>query len=577
MNLRRFFMHITLGAAALSPGLIAFAQQNSGTYSDGTSTAKRALDESQQFPQADDAAQQIDAYDPNPSFPVTRETAENPGVLDSQGRQQATYGDLVVSTNRQPRYNPDEIKALVGPSIRVSNDPQTYLGGVDASGQPISCQPVPFGGATPTTYETSCNTGAAVAQTSSICTMPLRVAVTNTNSYQYFCTSDAFDEGGGGCSAFSEGFLSGACRITNRRVVRPCLVRERSGFCPEPGEPYTINTVVCNAEVSGKTPVRVIPGTPVVTETRDTSACTSIEQSGSCSVTEETCLDPTPTTRVIDGVSITRSCWNMSRSYNCDVVTRGNSDCQSLESNPLCRYDRTECLDAQPANGSCNVEDRIYTCSASATSQGSSTAYVCADGIYCVNGECQQVEAQPSNDFPKAVAALNSVSQAGQDFDPNNVSIFTGKDMRCSKPVFGITNCCNGGSGIPLIGACSNDERLLAKAVDNGLTHRVGSYCSKSFLGICSSRRTTYCVFQSKLGRLIQEQGRPQLNLSWGKPKEPVCRGITPDEFSRLDLSKFNFSEVIDDMASLATIPNEAQALADLQAKIRAYYTNPVR
>ncbi|MDE2441758.1 MAG: conjugal transfer protein TraN, partial [Betaproteobacteria bacterium] len=81
---------------------------------------------------------------------------------------------------------------------------------------------------------------------------------------------------------------------------------------------------------------------------------------------------------------------------------------------------------------------------------------------------------------------------------------------------------------------------------------------------------------QSKLGRIIQEQGRQQLGIGWGTPKAPQCQGLTPDQFAALDMSKFDFSEVINDLQSLVTIPNEAQQLTDLQAKIQAYYAaNP--
>src|SRR3546814_3157268 len=78
-----------------------------------------------------------------------------------------------------------------------------------------------------------------------------------------------------------------------------------------------------------------------------------------------------------------------------------------------------------------------------------------------------------------------------------------------------------------------------------GLCVSIGSYCSSSFLGVCQTKRKAYCCFESKLTRILQEQGRPQINKQWGKPKEGQCAGFTVDEFSRLDLSKKDFrSEV---------------------------------
>lgn len=573
-----FLAFLLLLLCLVVPAFVAFAQQsqNTGAYKDGVETAKAASQNSQSLPSTDEAFQDIQVYTEDPGM-ISRDAAEDPGVLTTQGAQQASYGDLVISNNRQPKYDPNELKALIGPSNIVAKDPQTYLGGTDADGNPITCQPVPFGGGTPTTYETSCNAGAAVTDVVSLCTIPLRVEVVNNNTYRYSCsTSTGGVEDDDTCTAFFDPREQGVCTVTNRRFINTCPGERNGRLCTDPVR-TVILTLSCTAPVEGETAISVVQAPPTITETRDESACASLSSSSTCQNISEVCTDPLPSTRVINGISVTRSCWNLERSYNCSTVTGGNSDCQSLDQNPLCRYDRTECLDENPTSGSCLVEDRIYTCTSSAATQGSTTAYVCADGIYCVNGECQTVEAEPSADFPKAVAALNSISQAGKELNTDTITIFNGADQRCSKPVFGLTNCCNGGSGIPLIGSCTPEEQQLSKAVDAGLTHRVGSYCSKSFLGVCTSRKTTYCVFQSKLGRLIQEQGRPQIGLSWGTPKAPVCRGLSPDEFSRLDLSKFDFSEVIDDLAAVATIPNETEALSDLQARIRAYYSQPVR
>src|SRR3546814_19770346 len=77
---------------------------------------------------------------------------------------------------------------------------------------------------------------------------------------------------------------------------------------------------------------------------------------------------------------------------------------------------------------------------------------------------------------------------------------------------------------------------------------------------VCSSDLGE-CCFNTKLGRIIQEQGRPQLkafngNL-WGTAKKPMCRGFTPEEFQALDFSKIDLSEYYADI--------EARAQSDIQ------------
>ncbi len=56
--------------------------------------------------------------------------------------------------------------------------------------------------------------------------------------------------------------------------------------------------------------------------------------------------------------------------------------------------------------------------------------------------------------------------------------------------------------------SCSSDEKALGKAKEKKLTVYVGEYCSKKVLGVCLEKKRGYCQFDSKLARIVQEQGR---------------------------------------------------------------------
>lgn len=73
----------------------------------------------------------------------------------------------------------------------------------------------------------------------------------------------------------------------------------------------------------------------------------------------------------------------------------------------------------------------------------------------------------------------------------------------------------------------------------------VGEYCSKKLpiIRVCIEWKKSYCCYNSRLARIISEQGRPMLGKSYGSPQGPDCSGFTPDEFSRLDFSRMNLSE----------------------------------
>jgi conjugal transfer mating pair stabilization protein TraN len=137
--------------------------------------------------------------------------------------------------------------------------------------------------------------------------------------------------------------------------------------------------------------------------------------------------------------------------------------------------------------------------------------------------------------------------------------------------VFGLANCC-GGNGIPLIGVCSSAEKLLDQKIDKGLCHFIGTFCGKSILGVCTSKRKSYCCYQSKLTRIIQEGGHAQLALGFGTPKRADCAGFTIEQFASLDLSKIDFTEIYNELLEAVKLPDEAQTLVDIQKKITDFY-----
>jgi len=101
--------------------------------------------------------------------------------------------------------------------------------------------------------------------------------------------------------------------------------------------------------------------------------------------------------------------------------------------------------------------------------------------------------------------------------------------------------------------------------------------CSDKFLGVCLTKRKAYCCFESKLSRILQEQGRAQLPKPWDEPKEEQCEGFTLDEFAQLDLSQMDFSEVYAEFTEAARLPDELETSVLIQQKIEDYYarSNP--
>ena len=101
-----------------------------------------------------------------------------------------------------------------------------------------------------------------------------------------------------------------------------------------------------------------------------------------------------------------------------------------------------------------------------------------------------------------------------------------------------------------LMSACDPMSVETAMESASGMCHKVGEYCKKEWLGDCVQVAASFCCFNSKMGRIIHEQGREQLETfdGWGDPSSPDCRGFTPEEFRALDFSRIDMSEYYEDL-----------------------------
>ncbi|WP_375154531.1 conjugal transfer protein TraN [Novosphingobium sp. HR1a] len=122
-----------------------------------------------------------------------------------------------------------------------------------------------------------------------------------------------------------------------------------------------------------------------------------------------------------------------------------------------------------------------------------------------------------------------------------------------------------------LLQGCDQEDMEVGMLRGSGMCHEVGSYCSSKILGVCVQKARGHCCFNTKLGRIIQEQGRPQLRSfsekGWGTAKKPYCRGFTPEEFQALDFSRMDLSEYYEEIEARA----EAEIQIDMKDKIDAY------
>jgi len=107
--------------------------------------------------------------------------------------------------------------------------------------------------------------------------------------------------------------------------------------------------------------------------------------------------------------------------------------------------------------------------------------------------------------------------------------------------------------------SCNENEGKLAMKEGAGLCHSIGSYCSSCIrvFGYCVScieNTTGKCCFNSKLARIINEQGRQQFGKGWGSAEGPECSGFSIAQLQSMDFSRMDLTEFY--ASIVPTLPN---------------------
>ncbi|EFU8472448.1 type-F conjugative transfer system mating-pair stabilization protein TraN [Salmonella enterica] len=313
-------------------------------------------------------------------------------------------------------------------------------------------------------------------------------------------------------------------------------------------------------------------GTKVwVPQTTWTESC-GFDKKTALSSAGSTCTEPGGTRTVtVDGkeYSQTNSCWAYSDSYVTGTSSRGN--CGSLMDNPACTLSSHSCTTTE--SGVCTHQSETWQCQTTHSSSG----LVCGGEYICKSGDCDETNGAGDSGFDTAVAKLAGLASAAEDAKEANsqieVKAFTGKSMRCRKAFAGFSNCCkdSGWGQDTGLAACDDDEKALGKAKAKKITVSVGERCDKKVLGACIQKSQVYCVFDGKLARIIQEQGRrDQLGVKFGSGDSPNCRGITVPELQSIDFDKINFSDFYEDLMKNQKIPDTSTQVQQIKDRIAA-------
>lgn len=343
-----------------------------------------------------------------------------------------------------------------------------------------------------------------------------------------------------------------------------CILQD-SGTCIKYESGYTCDSQFAVTE--GITLIDTIK--EISNEYIDSSACDIYADNSQCVFEESNCIDD-QAEKIIDGLSVTKECWKYEDSYECksDSFT---DNCAQYDAS--CVFQSKTCLVQN--DGECSHYERIYQCQEEGSHVDNNTL-ICGTQTYCINGECADATYEGESELASSIAQLKVATEAGNELDKDNLSIFPGQQMSCDKAAFGYNACCsNDGIGQDLgLASCKPEEKMLIERRKAKQCRYIGSYCAKKKLWTCLEKRSAYCCFDSKISRIVHEQGRPQIDMVWGAAESPNCTGLTPDELSRIDFDEVDLSELYEDFSDVMVDSEDEKQNELIERRVRDAYSN---
>ncbi len=378
-------------------------------------------------------------------------------------------------------------------------------------------------------------------QTTSVCTSTAEIVVTKTQ--QHRCESRGRPFGGdswlGGHDTRCHDSLAAAdyCNMTSDVCEVEFFVwclRRVSRFVCSSDEPMT---------VTGNPVGPVIVNDPIITWSE---TCEDGFSSMLCGFPETTCTSG-PSVEVVNDELVPMACTEEQTEWTC-ASTEYMSNCGPLETDPGCSLTNSVCY-AMDEDGECGAFEQTYQCGSPDSQAFDAT---CEAVNVTVGGVTQSIPHNTSDDIGVALVGIETLNTLTTEFKHDmsiadrllgnvegdfNVQYFSATARRCRVGILGTINCCrDSGWALGVIAECNEDEVALYGALQAGTAVYMNTYCSERLLFVCAQRKRRYCTYNSRIARIISEQGQRQLYGSFS------CRSMTQEELDAIDWNRIDFS-----------------------------------
>jgi conjugal transfer mating pair stabilization protein TraN len=206
------------------------------------------------------------------------------------------------------------------------------------------------------------------------------------------------------------------------------------------------------------------PLTTVTTTDRWDDQCPALAAGGRCTVSTAAACTDGPATKVIDGVAITRDCWEYTSTLSCTSAAPADQ-CAPLVA-AGCTPGASVCKQTHAATGLCEVYEDSYRCPVPAQTVSSTSN--CPSNVFCLDGNCYNIGSPNDPDFARSMSMLEAGREAGVYLDSDRMQVFKGEENRCRDRLF--KNCCysdGAGAGMTNQSVFGTGSRLVYDALMN--------------------------------------------------------------------------------------------------------------
>lgn len=332
------------------------------------------------------------------------------------------------------------------------------------------------------------------------------------------------------------------------QISGTCITTEQDGQCSEHVDQFR-----CGHLLNTVSEIKHLDSEyTIVKDELNTKECVPHEISEECQEISNTCVEGAET-RNINGKDIFKDCWKYEKSYSC-FVGSSISDCDDYKNK--CIFVSQKCLTSNK-NGTCKHNENVYECLNVSGKLPKSTN--CKSAKYCIGGDCEEVKYEPNKNMGRAISGLSLLSNLRKELNQEecasgaaNCNVFRGNSNSCKFNMLNARNCCKDKGWAKDLGLleCKPEELALSVKKERGLCHYVEQYCSHKKWGICYEKKRSYCCFDSKLARIVQEQGHKQLGIGWGDGKHPNCSPLTIEQLQKIDFNRVDLREIYGEVLS---------------------------